>query len=103
LNNGKLRTIVMRPEDSVAVALQEIAAGMQVEVNVPSKNSITIVLKETIEFGHKFAIGPIKAGSDIKKYGEVIGRALRNIEEGEHVHVHNLEGTRGRGDKVVTD
>ncbi|MFD2507380.1 UxaA family hydrolase [Halalkalibacter alkalisediminis] len=103
MSNSKFRTIVMRPEDSVAVALQEIAAGIQVEVNVPSKESITILLKETIEFGHKFSIRPIKAGSDIMKYGEVIGRALKNIEEGEHVHVHNLEGTRGRGDKVVTD
>jgi altronate dehydratase small subunit len=93
----------MRPDDSVAVALQEIPAGTQVEVNVPTKESLSITLKGMIEFGHKFAIRSIKAGSDIRKYGEVIGRAVRDIEEGEHVHVHNLEGTRGRGDKIVTD
>ncbi|MDQ6598863.1 SAF domain-containing protein [Bacillus salipaludis] len=39
-------------------------------------------------------------GEDILKYGEVIGLATTDIEPGEHVHIHNLEGKRGRGDKV---
>ncbi len=34
------------------------------------------------------------------KYGQVIGRATKDIEAGGHVHVHNLESTRGRGDKA---
>ncbi len=32
------------------------------------------------------------------KYGQVIGRATADIAVGEHVHVHNIESTRGRGD-----
>jgi len=58
----------------------------------------TVELKEAIAFGHKFAVVPIRKGEDILKYGEVIGAASRDIQPGEHVHVHNLEGKRGRGD-----
>jgi len=34
----------------------------------------------------------------ILKYGEVIGRATRDIEAGAHAHVQNIESLRGRGD-----
>ena len=33
------------------------------------------------------------------KYGIVIGRATHDIQQGQHVHVHNVEALRGRGDK----
>jgi altronate dehydratase small subunit len=33
------------------------------------------------------------------KYGETIGLATSDISPGEHVHVHNVEGQRGRGDR----
>ena len=48
--------------------------------------------------GHKIAIGDIGEGDRIIKYGETIGYASRMIEPGEHVHVHNMVGGRGRGD-----
>lgn len=44
------------------------------------------------------AIKDIPKGGEIIKYGEIIGRATANIEPGEHVHVHNVESLRGRGD-----
>ena len=47
---------------------------------------------------HKIANAFIPAGSEVYKYGEVIGVASFDIRPGEHVHVHNLEGARGRGD-----
>jgi transcriptional regulator with XRE-family HTH domain len=37
-------------------------------------------------------------GSDIVKYGESLGMATKAISPGEHVHVHNLDSKRGRGD-----
>ena len=48
---------------------------------------------------HKIAGTFISAGSEVYKYGETIGRASKDIHPGEHVHVHNLESLRGRGDK----
>ena len=41
--------------------------------------------------GHKFALRRIRAGEKVIKYGMPIGTALCDIEEGEHVHTHNLK------------
>jgi altronate dehydratase small subunit len=93
------KTVMMKPEDSVAVALSEIPAGTTVKVMCQDQTFV-VQLQDNIDFGHKFAVVPIKQGQDVLKYGEVIGVASRDIDVGEHVHVHNVEGKRGRGDKV---
>lgn len=94
------RAVMLNPEDSVAVALSPIPAGAAVEVSCRGSR-FTVVLRDAVEFGHKFAVVPIRKGQDVRKYGEVIGTATRDIRVGEHVHVHNLEGKRGRGDRVA--
>jgi altronate hydrolase len=40
--------------------------------------------------GHKYALRFIAAGDAVIKYGEIIGRATRDITEGEWVHTHNV-------------
>jgi altronate dehydratase small subunit len=94
------KTVMMKPNDQVAVALIDIPAGVQLTVTCQGQTH-TVVLKDPIEFGHKFAVKPLQKGEDVLKYGEVIGIAQRDIAPGEHVHVHNLEGKRGRGDLVA--
>lgn len=93
-------TVMMKPLDNVAIALANIPEGEELSV-VCQEHTFKVLLLEGIEFGHKFAVKPIAAGADILKYGEVIGAATRDIQAGEHVHVHNLEGKRGRGDQHV--
>jgi altronate dehydratase small subunit len=93
------KTVMMKPQDNVAVALSDIPAGAVVNVICQDK-SFQIELKDSIEFGHKFAVIPIVQGEDVLKYGEVIGVASQDISVGQHVHVHNVEGKRGRGDKI---
>lgn len=82
------KTIVIAPIDSVAVALVPLKKGKEYE---------GVLLKEDIEKGHKFALKNIRTGEKVIKYGEVIGRATKDIAPGEHVHSHNmatnLEGT----------
>lgn len=90
---------MMKKQDNVATALEDIPAGVTVELKADGC-SLTVILSEPIAFGHKFAVRPIAGGEDILKYGEVIGMANRSIQPGEHVHVHNLDGKRGRGDQV---
>ena len=53
---------------------------------------------EVIPYGHKVAVRDIQVGEPIIKYGESIGRAVRDIKKGDYVHVHNMEAMRGRGD-----
>ena len=92
-----LKYIVLSERDNVATALENIPIDS--EIQIPLKNNL-IKLKQEIRFGHKFALEDILKGDRIIKYGETIGVATCNILKGFHVHVHNLEGTRGRGDKV---
>ena len=43
-----------------------------------------------IPSGHKVAVHAIAEGAPVRKYGEVIGIARRDIPRGAHVHLHNL-------------
>lgn len=58
-----------------------------------------IKLLSDIPYGHKVAVEDIKSGEEIFKYGIAIGVATKNILKGEHVHIHNLDSQRSRGDK----
>lgn len=48
-----------------------------------------------IESGHKYALVPIKNGEDVTKYGYPIGIATSDINEGDHVHSHNIKSKLG--------
>jgi altronate dehydratase small subunit len=89
--------IAIKSKDNVATAIRDIAAGIAAAVGV-EEDVLTVTVTQPIPLGHKFALRRIRSGEDILKYGTVIGRATREIETGEHVHVHNVESTRGRGD-----
>lgn len=88
--------IVLNERDNVATALCEIRSGERISVRNGEEREIEVI--QDIPFGHKFAIREIQKGEHIIKYGEIIGRALADIRKGEHVHVHNIESLRGRGD-----
>ncbi len=64
----------------------------------PGDVALGVTILEEIPKGHKFATAPIKKGESIIKYASHIGAATVDIEPGQWVHVHNLEGERGRGD-----
>jgi len=44
-----------------------------------------------IPLGHKIAMTDLKEGDTILKYGHDIGKVVKNIKKGEHVHVHNVK------------
>ncbi len=89
--------IAIKAKDNVATAIRDIAPEAAANVGV-EEEVLTVTVTQAIPLGHKLALRRIRQGEDILKYGTVIGRATREIETGEHVHVHNVESTRGRGD-----
>ena len=93
----KLKAIVMKPVDNVCTVLENVEPGAEIDVDAGGER-MAIRVAERIPFGHKFATRYIQRSEPILKYGEVIGVATREIKPGEHVHVHNLESRRGRGD-----
>jgi altronate dehydratase small subunit len=91
------RALIMHPKDNVATTVEEIQPGDPVQASRGGEvRNLTAV--EAIPFGFKIALEEIPQGAIIMKYGETIGKAGRLIARGALVHVHNLEGTRARGD-----
>jgi altronate dehydratase small subunit len=93
-----LKFIIINTEDNVATALIPLFKGELLSVD--SSSGVIITLSKDIPFGHKFALRDIIKGTPVIKYGEIIGSATEYIKQGDHVHIHNVEGLRGRGDRV---
>ena len=89
--------VVMHETDDVATALRELRPGELVEFQVAA-HAGSVQVRQAIPFGHKIALRDLQAGQEVHKYGAVIGRTTGPIAAGEHVHIHNLSGVRGRGD-----
>jgi len=84
--------IIADPKDNIATARVEIPAGIILSWD----KGYNITVCEKIPFGHKMSLQFIPKGSPVYKYGQRIGLAMRDINQGELVHIHNLEGERGR-------
>jgi altronate dehydratase small subunit len=93
--------IMLSVRDNVATALRDLGKDDVAAVGVRDETR-RIPIREPIPFGHKFAVSPLRAGDLVLKYGEVMGRATRDIPVGAHAHVHNIESLRGRGDLATT-
>ena len=91
--------LVLDKKDNVATAIRQLENGNSVSVRIEDSTTEIVVL-ETIPFGHKFALRDIQHGELVIKYGEPIGRTTTKIRKSEHVHIHNVEGLKGRGDKL---
>jgi altronate dehydratase small subunit len=88
--------IVVDEKDNVATALRALEAGESLPVHVSGK-AVEVAVLGSIPFGHKVALAGMNKGEAVVKYGEVIGHTTGEILAGEHVHVHNVEGLKGRG------
>ena len=91
------RAVVLHKDDNVGTLIDSARKGEA--CTLQGERTGSVPLAADIAFGHKVCIAATPAGGDILKYGQVIGRATKAIAAGEHVHVHNVESGRGRGDK----
>jgi len=88
------KVILSHLKDNVATAKSPIKPGTLLIFT-----KYKIIAKEEIPFGHKIALRRISKGGVVIKYGERIGRAIREIKPGELVHIHNVVGQRGKSKK----
>ncbi len=68
--------------DNAAVALTPLSKGETV---------LNTILASDIPSGHKFALSDIPEGMSVIKYGYPIGKAVKHIAKGEHIHTHNVK------------
>jgi (2R)-sulfolactate sulfo-lyase subunit alpha len=88
--------VVHEAADSVGVVVVEgIQAGQELTGWVMQEDqTITCQVSNAIPIGHKLAIRDLAEGDAIMKYNVDIGRVIKPIKKGEHLHVHNAKTKR---------
>jgi altronate dehydratase small subunit len=95
---GAGRAWVIHPDDNVATVVSAcVEPGSLLRLGGAAAGR-TIRARAAIPHGHKVALRSLARGAILIKYGLPIGRATRPIRAGDHLHVHNVESRRGRGD-----
>ncbi len=74
------RALRLDARDNVLIAVEGFAPGDAPE---------GVAASERVPRGHKMAAAPIAIGEPIRKFGQIIGFAARDIAPGEWVHEHN--------------
>ncbi|NKB75812.1 MAG: altronate dehydratase [Gammaproteobacteria bacterium] len=74
--------VKLHPKDNVVIATQSLGLGSRID---------GIDVLDAVPSGHKVAIKSIPFGTEVRKYGQVIGYANTDISKGQHVHIHNLQ------------
>ena len=87
--------IQIKETDHVATLTEGILAGDTVRVTGVASGR-AVVARADMPAGHKIAVVNIADHAEIRKYGEVIGMSTAAIALGDHVHVHNCRGLKGR-------
>ena len=85
--------IIHDEKDNVGVIVVDKIASNQ-EYNcwiMKNDKSVKIQSKNEIPLGHKIAMIDLNEGDTILKYGHDIGKVVKSIKKGEHVHVHNVK------------
>tara|TARA_A100001011_G_scaffold290833_1_gene302349 strand:- start:2520 stop:2807 length:288 start_codon:yes stop_codon:yes gene_type:complete len=85
--------IIHDEKDNVAVVViestkkgQDCSAWIMENDKTIKVNSIS-----EIPLGHKIALTDLKEGDTILKYGHDIGKVVKSVKKGDHVHVHNVK------------
>ena len=85
--------IIHDEKDNVAVVVIDKTSKNQ-ECNgwiMENDKSAKIQSINEIPLGHKIAMVDLNEGDTILKYGHDIGKVVKEIKKGEHVHVHNVK------------
>ena len=90
----KHTTLQLKAEDNVAIALTALSPGDPID-------SAGFLCRDQVPAGHKLATRQINSGEQVRKYGQIIGFAVKDILPGQHVHIHNLEIQKFKRDYAI--
>jgi (2R)-sulfolactate sulfo-lyase subunit alpha len=88
--------LVHAASDTVGVVVTEDAVSGKDLTGwiMETDGTVTIRAMEDIPLGHKLALRDVEKGETILKYGHDIGKAVTEIPQGRHAHVHNVKTKR---------
>jgi (2R)-sulfolactate sulfo-lyase subunit alpha len=90
-----IQFLVHEKSDSVGVATVDIKKGSKTTGRyMDTEESLHIEAVTDIPLGHKIALKEHAPDDTVIKYGHDIGKVVKNIKTGEHVHIHNLKTKR---------
>jgi len=75
------RNIRLSPDDNIVVAVDQIGQGV---------SAAGVTARERIPRGHKMAVVAIAKDEPVRKFGQIIGFASKDVMPGDWLHEHNV-------------
>ena len=86
---ASVNALMMDKADNVVTCVRPVKAGEEVTYRC-GEEVLTLTVKEDIPYCHKIALTDLAEGSDVRKYGELIGRTTKEIAKGHLVNHENI-------------
>lgn len=87
--------LLHEPHDDVGVAVMDLKKGAKIgALTLEGKSAGKVQLLENVPLGHKVAMRALTPDKPVIKYGRPVGRAVKPIARGAHVHTHNVKTLR---------
>jgi (2R)-sulfolactate sulfo-lyase subunit alpha len=88
--------LVHEAKDNVGVVVVEgVKAGQDLTGwLMEGDKTLTMKVLDDIPLGHKIALSDLKVDDTVIKYSNDIGRVVKDVKKGGHVHIHNLKTKR---------
>ena len=87
--------LLHEPDDDVGIAVLDLKKGSTAgAVTLEDKSVGSVKLRDNVPLGHKVALRDVAKERAVIKYGRQIGKAVKDIAKGAHVHTHNLKTMR---------
>jgi len=87
--------LMHEPADDVGVAVMDLKRGSTIgEVTLEGKRMGSIKLRDNVPLGHKVAMRDLPKEKPVIKYGRPVGKAVKDVARGAHVHTHNVKTLR---------
>jgi (2R)-sulfolactate sulfo-lyase subunit alpha len=82
-------------DDDVGVAVMDLKKGAMIgAVTLEGKPAGRVKLVDRVPLGHKVAMRDLAKDKEVIKYGRAVGKAVKPVAKGAHVHIHNLKTMR---------
>ena len=82
--------IILKTNDNVGTSIKTLKKNTEIILKL-EEQLISFIIKDNIKLCHKFSLIQIRRGDNIFKYGEIIGVAIDDIDQGNLVHTHNIQ------------
>lgn len=82
-------------QDDVGIAVRDLKRGEKTgALTLEGKSAGSVTLRDHVPLGHKVALRDLAAEQPVIKYGRPVGKTVKPIARGAHVHVHNVKTLR---------